>query len=252
MKAKLILIFVLMALCGKVFAQDKIYTVDGRCIEAKVLEISDEDIAYKTYDNPDGPLYRMGVGRVARIVFENGTEKSFAPSSILVPSPYAFDPYGRDGLLQYRHGHYYNRHGRLHAEDMRDYLGVSLYGNEYLKAKGQYLWGIWLTIGGATLIVSSAVSALMEADYNRGVSSIDMPSTMHESASSDMTALYIAGGVAGAACLGAGIPLWRKGAGRLGAIADDYNSRYGRKAYGQGAGLNLGPTSGGVGLALIF
>ena len=87
MKAKLILICVLSGLCGNAFAQDIIHTIDGRSIEAKVLEINDDDILYKTFDNQDGPDYRMSVGRVARIVFQNGTEKSFAPSTILVPSP---------------------------------------------------------------------------------------------------------------------------------------------------------------------
>ena len=94
MKAKLILICVLSGLCGNAFAQDIIHTIDGRSIEAKVLEINDDDILYKTFDNQGGPDYRMSVSRVARIVFQNGTEKSFAPSTILVPSPYVHDPYG--------------------------------------------------------------------------------------------------------------------------------------------------------------
>ena len=85
MKAKLILICVLSGLCGNAFAQDIIHTIDGRSIEATVLEINDDDILYKTFDNQGGPDYRMSVSRVARIVFQNGTEKSFAPSSILVP-----------------------------------------------------------------------------------------------------------------------------------------------------------------------
>lgn len=98
MKARLILICALMALCGNAFAQDIIHTIDGRSIEAKVLEINDDDILYKTFDNLEGPDYRMSVTRVACIVFQNGTEKSFAPSTILVPSPYAYDHYGPYGL----------------------------------------------------------------------------------------------------------------------------------------------------------
>ena len=53
MKAKLILICVLLGLCGNAFAQDIIHTIDGRSIEAKVLEINDDDILYKTFDNLD-------------------------------------------------------------------------------------------------------------------------------------------------------------------------------------------------------
>ena len=115
MKAKLILICALMVLCCNAFAQDIIHTIDGRSIEAKVFEINDDDILYKTFDNQDGPDYRMSVNRVTRIVYQNGTEKSFVPSTILVPSPYVHDPYGYYGPLEYRWGHYYDRRGRLYA-----------------------------------------------------------------------------------------------------------------------------------------
>ena len=82
MKAKMILICVLLGLYCDAFAQDIIHTIDGRSIEAKILEINDDDILYKTFDNQDGPDYRMSVGRVARIVFQNGTEKSSCPQPL--------------------------------------------------------------------------------------------------------------------------------------------------------------------------
>ena len=252
MKAKLILICAWMALCGNAFAQDIIHTIDGYSIEAKVLEINDDDILYKTFDNLDGPDYRMSVSRIARIVFQNGTEKSFAPSTILVPSPFAYDPYGPYGPLEYRWGHYYDRRGRLYAEQLQDYLGVSLYGSDYRKARSQYQSGLWLTIGGATLLVSSIISSAMLSDYNRGVASMNMPSSMRSNEHSSVGALYVAGGIAGAACLGAGIPLWIKGNRKLNAIADDYNQRYGRNAYGYKSSLRVGSTGNGIGLALNF
>ena len=180
MKAKLILTCVLVALCGNAFAQDIIRTIDGRSIEAKVLEINDNDIIYKTFDNPDGPDYRLPTSRVTRIVFQNGTEQTFAPSSILFPSPYSYDPYGPYGPLEYRWGHYYDRHGRLYGEQLRDYLGVSLYGSEYLKASSQYQWGLWLTLGGAALLLSSVSFNAMMSDYDRSVASMNMPSSWQE------------------------------------------------------------------------
>ena len=33
--------------------------------------------------------------------------------------------------FEYRWGHYYDRRGRLYAEQLQDYLGVSLYGSDY-------------------------------------------------------------------------------------------------------------------------
>lgn len=252
MKARMILICVLLGLCGNAFAQDIIHTIDGRSIEAKVLEINDDDILYKTFDNQDGPDYRMSVGRVTRIVFQNGTEKSFAPSTILVPSPYVHDPYGYYGPLEYRWGHYYDRRGRLYAEQLKDYLGVSLYGSDYRKARSQYQSGFILTISGAALVISSLTCGAMLSDYNRGVAAMNMPSSMRGKDHSSIGALYVAGGIAGAACLGAGIPLWIKGNRKLNAIADDYNQRYGRNAYGFQSSLRVGATGNGIGLALNF
>ena len=62
MKARLILICALSGLCGHAFVQDIIHTIDGRSIEAKILEINDDDILYKTFDNQDGPDYRNAYG----------------------------------------------------------------------------------------------------------------------------------------------------------------------------------------------
>lgn len=251
MKAKLILVCALTVLCGSAFAQDIIHTIDGRSIEAKVLEISDEDILYKTFDNQDGPDYRMSVSRILRIVFQNGTERSFAPSSLIFQSPYAYDAIGPYGPLEYRWGHYYDRRGRLYADQLRDYLGVSLYGSDYLKADRQLTWGLVLTITGATILVGSLVAGGASAEYNRNVSSMNLPYHMRETAASS-PAPYIVGGLVGAACLGFGIPLWVKGDKKLNAIADDYNQRYGSKNYGYRPSLNLGSTGNGVGLALNF
>ena len=242
MKAKIILICALLGLCGNAFAQDIIHTADGRAITAKVLEINDVDILYKAFDNLDGPDYRMPVRQIERIVFQNGTEQRFAPPTLLVPSPYVYDPYGWYGPLEYRRGHYYDRRGRLYAEQMRDYLGVSLYGSEYLKANSQYQWGLWLTVGGSAILVSSIISGAMMASYNRDVGSMNMPGGMEDGGHVSLGALYAAGGIAGAACLGVGIPLWVKGNRRLNAIADDYNRR----------SLKVGATGSGVGMSLNF
>ena len=253
MKARIILFCALVVLCRNAFAQDIIHTIDGRSIEAKVIEINDNDILYKTFDNLDGPNYRVPVSRVTRISFQNGTEQSFAPSISLFPSPYAYDSYGPYGPLRYRWGHYYDRRGKLYGEQLRDYLGVSLYGSDYLKAASQYQWGSWLTIGGAAVFLSSISFSAMLSDYNRSVASMDLPSSWRtDNDTSSIRAFYGAMGLIGAACIGVGIPLWIKGNRKLNVIADDYNQRYGRNAYGHNTSLSIGATGNGVGLALNF
>lgn len=254
MKARLILITVLTALCGNAFAQDIIHTLDGRSIEAKILEISDDDILYKAFDHVEGPDYRMSVNRVARIVFENGKEQTFAPATLFSQSPYVYDFYSPYGPLEYRHGHFYDHRGRLYEEQLRDYLGVSLYGSDYLKARNQLMGGMWLTFSGAGILAASIIGGAFQADFNAKTARLHSNAAFfHDTYSSggEMT-LYILGGIAGAACLGVGIPLWVKGNRKMNVLVDDYNQRYGRKAYGSAATLNLGATESGVGLALKF
>lgn len=255
MKAKLIMTTIMMVLCAEGFAQDIIHKIDGQTLEAKVLQITDDHILYKTFDNLDGPDYLIATDRVTRIVFENGTERTFTPATILVPSPYVYDYYDPYGPLEYRRGHYYDRYGRIYSDRLDDYLGVSLYGSEYRKANSQYLWGMWLTSGGAAILASCIVGGAMLADYNRGTANMHGYLSQYGMGSNDssgMTAAYIAGGIAGAACIGVGIPLWIRGNRKLNAIADDYNQNYGRRSYGSNASVNIGTTAHGIGLALNF
>jgi hypothetical protein len=248
MKTKLFIFSLLMAICTQGFSQDIIHTFDSAPIEAKVLEIGESSILYKAYNNPDGPNYRMSVDRIVRIVFENGTERVFARPNLFATSPYRYD---YSGPIHYRWGHYYDRRGRLYADQLRDYLGVSLYGSDYLKADRQLTWGLLLTITGATVLVGSLVAGSANAEYNRSVSTMNLPYHMQENAK-DSQAPYFVAGLVGAACLGTGITLWIKGDRKLNAIADDYNQRYGSKNYGYRPSLNLGSTGNGIGLALNF
>ena len=255
MKAKIILTSVLLVFCAESFAQDIIHKIDGQTIEAKVLQITDENILYKTFDNLDGPDYLISVDRVTRIVFENGTEKTFAPSAPLVPGPYAYDYYDLYGPLEYRWGNYYDRYGRICSDRLYDYLGVSLYGSKYRKAQNQLQWGLWLTMGGAALLTTSIVCGAMQADYNRSTAWMHSQFSNYGTRGSDSAAedaVNIAAGIAGAAGLGCGITLLIKGNRKMNEIADDFNQKYGRSGYGSKASVNIGSTAHGVGFALNF
>lgn len=63
-----------------VHAQDVIITTESDMILAKILEIGEESISYKKFDNQDGPLYKMSVSRINKIKFQNGTEQTFSES----------------------------------------------------------------------------------------------------------------------------------------------------------------------------
>lgn len=237
MKAQSFIIPVLMAVFTNVAAQDVIYPIHAHPIEAHVLEITDDFIFYKTFDNPEGPDYRMSLGRVARIVFENGTEK-------------IFEYYGPYGPIEHRWGHYYDRRGRIYDDRLQDYIGIRLYGSEYRKAVRQFQYGAWLTIGGAAVLVSSAIFAASTSEFNRSSESVRSNLARHgmDGKAASVTG-YVVSGAVGAACVAVGIPLWVKGNRSLDRIADDYNQKYGR---GHAASLDFGPTSSGLGLAFRF
>ena len=209
-------------------AQDIIHTYDSAPIKAKVLEIGDDYMYYKTWDNPDGPLYNMSLSRVLKIVFENGTTKTFAPiSPYISPGPYG-------------------AYGRISRGQIADYIGYSLYGSEYMKASNQYTWGIYLTGAGVAGLVVTIAAHIAYAEMNDFTSQHGM----HSSGSDIGVA---AGYIGSVACLGAGIPLWVKGSKGIRKIADDYNNTYVNPDRNSSApNLSLGATRSGVGLAFNF
>lgn len=56
---RLIFIIASILLGQTVCAQDIIQKKDATEIQAKVLKITDTEIEYQRWDNPDGPIYRM-------------------------------------------------------------------------------------------------------------------------------------------------------------------------------------------------
>ena len=87
----------LLALCFIVhtcacFAQDIIVTKDSKRIEAKVAEVNADNVRFKRFDNPDGPLYTLLKSDIITIIYQNGrvevfdTESSKSSTSASVPA----------------------------------------------------------------------------------------------------------------------------------------------------------------------
>ena len=58
-------------------AQDLITTKKGEDIQAKILEISSNEIKYKRYSNLDGPSYIISTSEVLMVRYENGEKDIF-------------------------------------------------------------------------------------------------------------------------------------------------------------------------------
>ncbi len=54
------------------FSQDVIFRKDGTREEVKVVLVSEKEIQYKKYSNPDGPVYSVGKRDISVITYENG------------------------------------------------------------------------------------------------------------------------------------------------------------------------------------
>lgn len=70
------LIFLCCCLCLLARAQDTIWTVSQNTLLVRVLEISDKEVRYKNFYNPDGVVRTISNGEVLRIVYENGKEEA--------------------------------------------------------------------------------------------------------------------------------------------------------------------------------
>lgn len=122
-----------------------------------------------------------------------------------------------DGHLDYRWGHYYLGDRRLRRQDLNDYIGYSLYGGKYRKACNQYFCGISLTTVGVSILIFTAAEHICQNRFDNNPAFQDK---FFKDGSNGSTG-YIIGYTAGAACIGAGIPLWVKSNKTLNEIADD-------------------------------
>lgn len=75
-KTFFILSVVLVISCG-VKAQDKIYRKNGKTVEAKIVEVSSDEIKYKEWSKPDGPVYVLETDRISKVVYADGRTERF-------------------------------------------------------------------------------------------------------------------------------------------------------------------------------
>ena len=77
---KLIVLSTLILFISQLHAQDKIYKTKGPVIKAKIIEVGTDEIKYKLYDSPDGPVYVVDKSSLNRIEFANGTVEKYKTS----------------------------------------------------------------------------------------------------------------------------------------------------------------------------
>lgn len=217
MKRTLILILAAMFSCAVLSAQDKIYFVDSRIVDAIVDEVGEDMVYYRMFENQYGPTYSASVYNIAKIVYQNGYEQQFGLAA-LNPSLA-----GTAGVMRYANGKLYlgsrSPWGEMQAED----IAFNLYGDKYLKGRRRMTTGSTLMWICGTSLVAGLFGFGMDGEP-------------------EGCGFLVGIGVAG---LGAGIPIYCSGKNMLKGIADDYNGK-------RGLALTVGPCRSGVGLALNF
>lgn len=251
---KLLFSLVAAAVCmlsaHSAFAQDIIFTKASEVIEAVVVEVNDDDIVYKSYDNPEGPVYRMSVDRIAKIRYMNGKEDVFgnvpeqpvAGGQVFLGEPV---PYGN---MRYDSGAMYLDGNMLTYADMQACMPLDLYnqarGGLKMRNSGKKLMIAGGVITGVSviLIVAGAASLASQAYYNEGVY-YDMALGQAFAITTGCVCIF-----PGVACLSAGIPLYCVGQSRAKRAAATYNSR----GQANQLTLNIGAARSGFGLYLNF
>ena len=85
MKKNFLFIFIVVVICFittcHLYSQDVIIMKDGEEYIGKVISINDDEVSYKKYSNPDGPIYNKKISDIFMIKYENGEKEVFKISA---------------------------------------------------------------------------------------------------------------------------------------------------------------------------
>ena len=250
MKKIIFLAVSLLFACVAANAQDIILKTDNSIITALVQEINENEIIYKDFSNPKGPIFKVSIKNVQKIKFSNGSEQVFntapqtlestpapqqsyapapqqnyAPAKAAVPATGSANNYGTNYPAYSRYD-LYNK-----SDEQLQYILREDAYRTFRSARGQVIAGgvIWGTGLGfaAPGLISLIAGAAVGSD-----------------------GATIAGGVffsLGNLLLAAGIPFYCVGNARLKWVYSDYEKNGGRAM-----SLSFGETRNGYGLKLSF
>ncbi len=77
MRLRIIATLLVILFAKSAFAVDIIVTKSAKKIDAKVLEVSSDEIKYKKVSNLDGPTYILKISEIQTLVYDNGEVETF-------------------------------------------------------------------------------------------------------------------------------------------------------------------------------
>jgi hypothetical protein len=75
--SKFSLVFCLLFATFSNFAQDKIVKKGGETLEVKILEIGPNEIKYRIFSDPQGPIFIIDKDRILEVIYENGRKETY-------------------------------------------------------------------------------------------------------------------------------------------------------------------------------
>lgn len=60
------------------YSQDILVERNGFETKIDVVEVTTREVVFRLYGDPDGPTHRMKIGYIHKIIYENGTERSYS------------------------------------------------------------------------------------------------------------------------------------------------------------------------------
>lgn len=250
---KRIISLLVLAICAiqALMAQDIIVTRQSERIDAKVTEVTENEVRYKKTSNPDGPVFVLSKSNIVSIIYANGevqlfndtNEEQKRPSSaISQPRLQHGDRKPDPNMILYR------KNGKIVAKNtiineaiyLRTLLGNEEYENYQSAQKAYYRGTTMVTFGWIDAAAGLLTTVIGTKDNNSGAVAVGL--LLCVAADILIPVGYIVQGV---------------NAGRISRIAEAHN-RDARLQYGMAIGMSpaILPTGDGIapgiGLTLHF
>ena len=221
------------------FSQDVITTKSGEIIQAKIIEVTDDNISYKKYHDQQGATFILKTEKIRTIIWENGDVDTYKEVAVeqVVPTVKESNalPY-----INRKFGSFYLDNGQVYeTEQFKRFLienNLSHIWTKFSSGKNLQIAG-WGVIGGSVTLGIIGGVIMNYTDWGTALF-IGLP-------------ISIIGGM----LIYAGIPMAIVGTVRKHRAINEYNAIYAnrpRTQYSQNITFKAGVTDNGLGFMLKF
>lgn len=235
----IILWMALLIYGSSAIAQDIIVFNDGSVERTKILEINDNEVKYKKWDNLDGPLYSANKSTIMTINYQNGTSEKFFQQKQVEQQQFATTPdlkYDSDSPSYLRLGDRYLTEEE--AIKLLYYDGESIYEDTWVGANKQRNFGKRMLFTGLGMFIGGSVTLGIGLAVDDGEMDV-------------VSALAIPVASIGFACWIAGMIVNSIGNYRMSWTLKTYNNDI-KHSNNKTTSLLFGATNNGIGLQLKF